>query len=276
MSIRVVGILTVRIDGHFPNCVTINVLVRVLYRAYLIFLLGTIITQSHNTYVRILSYFFAIATFKKMYNEIKLGGCVDINLTDSLKNLNPSLELLPCQASKSKRRAVSFVAPSENEIYEVPHIDEYSSALIESIWYNDADYQRIQNSCIKIIRKMNSDEPMEKMKKKYCSRGLENFLDARILARRTNRAKAREAVLDEQRKQWMNGIFDPARISNIYAQHSLGGKIEAIYTARRDELESTRVMRYEKKIDASTIENMHHATPLHITSTRNTNAPPQA
>jgi hypothetical protein len=197
-------------------------------------------SQSHNTVI--ILPIFARAIFKKMnamkYNEIKRGGCVDTNLTDSRKNLNPSLEVSPCQQVSKSKRTVSFAAPTiENEIYEIPHINDYSSALIESIWYNDADYQRIQNSCIKIIRKMNSDAPVEKVQK-YCSRGLERFTEAGALACRTNRAKAREAVLEEQELQWRDDVFEPAGIADIYVEHCLVSKIDAINTARRDELKS--------------------------------------
>jgi hypothetical protein len=176
---------------------------------------------------------------KKLKSGLKhLPG--QANLTDSLMKLKPGLKLvLRGQTTSKSRRTVSFEPPSENTIYEVPHINDYSSELISSIWYSDTDYRRIETSCAKIIRKMNSDEPMEKMKKKYCTRGLENFIDARIvLASRTNRKRAIYAVLDEQELQWRDNVLEPAEIADIYAEHCLDCKIDAITTARRDELES--------------------------------------
>jgi hypothetical protein len=195
------------------------------------------------------------------------------------------IKFLSCQASKC-RRAVSFAPPSEHEIYEVPHINDYSSELIGSIWYNEAEYAHIQTSCIKIIRKMVSDKSSdERRKKQYCSRGLEKFPSDRARARRAIRQSALEAVMDEQIKQWSNDVVDVARIADAYTQHCLDCKIEAVYTARRDELESNHVMRCKKKIVALTIQNsqkdkleVHHhsGTPLHTTLRRNSNATPQA
>jgi hypothetical protein len=190
--------------------------------------------------------------------QIKLGGRIRSNNTNlidsSLKNLqlNPGVNCQTTFKTTSKRRAVSFAPPSENEIYEVPHINDYSSQLIGSIWYNGAEYLHIETSCGKIVRKMNSDkckkllrstsdEKEAMSKKQYCARGLERFTDAGLIACRTNRVKAIDAVLDEQKKQWNNNnnaIVEPARIADIYAQHCIECKIDAIYTARRDELDS--------------------------------------
>jgi hypothetical protein len=202
--------------------------------------------------------------------------------------------LFPCQTTfkTTSKRAVSFAPQSENEIYAVPHIDDYSSELIGSIWYNVGEYLHIETSCIKIIRKMNSDKSQppstshEKgaptRKKQYCSRGLEKFSGDRALACRTVRESAINAVLEEQRNQWNNNaIVEPVRIADIYAQHCIECKIDAIYTARRDELDSNHhsVMRC-KKTDAYNMQSSqkrqaqraHHDIPLQ----RNSNAPPRA
>jgi hypothetical protein len=171
--------------------------------------------------------------------------------SDRMKKLNHG------QTISKSRRAVSFAPPSENEIYEVLHIDDYSSELIDSTWYNKTDYRLIQTSCAKIICKMNDDTTM---KNTYWSRGLENFTDDGALFRRTIRDRAMDAVMEEQTRQWENDVFEPVGIADIYAHHCIDCKFDAINTARRDEC--------EKEIeDASTILNnstkdihkVHHA-----------------
>jgi hypothetical protein len=216
----------------------------------------------------------------------KLGKRLSANLSDSLHKLKRNLKLLPPRKTTSKqRRTVSFAPPSENKIYEVPHINDYSSELIGAIWYSDVDYHRIEKSCAKIIRKMNSDKPIQKMKNKYCQRGLEKFTDVVAPARQIIRKRAIYAVLDEQEWQWRDDVFEPAGIADIYAEHCLVSKIDAINTARRDELESKRCTK--KKIDAATTAikksqkdklnvHVHDRTPLHSKLQRNSSAPPQA
>jgi hypothetical protein len=169
--------------------------------------------------------------------------------------------------NKRATTTVSFANGMNNEIYEIPHINDYSSEIIDSIWYNNADYQRMNISCSKIIIKLNesidstaaaaaaaaadSKEPTtttnEKRVKKYCSRGLEKFTDARVLTRRIIRHSAIGAVLDEQARQRMNTNDDvmilpvPTLaagdiIAEIYARHCLYCKYHAIVAAKRDEL----------------------------------------
>jgi hypothetical protein len=174
------------------------------------------------------------------YEKIKnVGRCVSTNLSDDSK-------------SKS-RRAVSWAPDDANEIYEIPHINDFSSEMIDSLWYNEADYQRIQTSCIKIIRKMvdsDSDKQIvERTTKRYCSRGLEHFTDAGALARRTIRRSAIDAVMDEQFRQFTKDVVEPACIADLYAQHCRACKYYAIITALRDELESMNVEGRKKKID---------------------------
>jgi hypothetical protein len=199
-----------------------------------------------------------------------------------------SVELLPRQTTPKSKRVVSFVArvvsfapPREmNDIYEVPHIRDYSSELIGSLWYNDMDYDRINTSCTKIIRKMSCEKPAieERMKKNYCPRGLENFTDAGALARRTIRDSAIGAVMDEQARQRKNDVFETDRIADIYAQRCLKCKIDAIITARRDELESTHAVRCKKKLDAfiknSQSDKLERGPSSYTPSPNKTNAPP--
>jgi hypothetical protein len=216
------------------------------------------------------------------YKNINNGRCC-------LSSSNTTILSDSSTVSKSaKSRAVSFAPPSANEVYDVPHINDYSSEIMDAIWYNEVDYERVQTSCAKIIRKMNSDKcrmpaaagagagasaiESSSMKKNYCPRGLERFTDAGVLACRTIRDNAIEAVLDEQLKQWKNEVLDPARIADIYAQRCLDCKIDAIITALRDELELMHVVvRSNKKIDDASIINsqkdnnrkvVHYAAPL--------------
>jgi hypothetical protein len=207
--------------------------------------------------------------------------------------------------NKRATTTVSFANGMNNEIYEIPHINDYSSEMIDSIWYNNADYQRISISCSKIIIKLNesidstaaaaaaadSKEPtttsIEKRVKKYCSRGLEKFTDARVLTRRTIQHNAIGAVLDEQARQRMNTNDDAMIlpvptlaavdiIAEIYARHCLHCKYHAIATAKRDELESS--VYCKAKIDASAILEVHDTSPpLRTTKLqRNTKASSQA
>jgi hypothetical protein len=210
--------------------------------------------------------------FSIKYKKIKLGS--------RLKKLKHVV--LSLQTTSKSRRTVSFVPPSENDICEVPHIDDYSSELIGSIWYSDADYRRIQTSCAKIIRKMNSDKPIKKMKNKYCPRGLEKYPDAVASSRQIIRKKSIDAVLDEQVLQARDNVFEPADIADIYAEHCLVSKIDAITAARTDELESNHVMRCTKKIDAK-IKNsqedkltVHYRAPLLTELKINKKTSPQA
>jgi hypothetical protein len=212
--------------------------------------------------------------------------CLRVSDDGSKKQLKSGSKHLPRQTTF--RWTVSFAPASENKIYEIPHIHDYSPAMISSIWYDDTEYDHIQISCTKIIEKMNSVKPTERIKKRYCSRGLEHFTKGRAETRRTIRLLAADAVLNEQFSQWEKGVLEPAAgIADIYIKHCLKSKIDAIITARRDELESTHVVHRKKKIDTC-IKNsqmdehelkVHDHAPLevhHTTPLANLNAPPQA
>jgi hypothetical protein len=78
--------------------------------------------------------------------------------------------------------------------------------------------------------------PSEGMTSK-CLRGLEGKTTLGLYRKREVKYNAREAVLDEQQKQWQKGIHDVDAIARVYVQVAEAAQITAYILGLRDERE---------------------------------------
>lgn len=71
-------------------------------------------------------------------------------------------------------------------------------------------------------------------------RGLEHKTPNGAHHRNNNRARARQAVLEEQRVQWEKGIKDPEYIAALYKTITHRSRVEANVMGIRDEMAARR------------------------------------
>ena len=112
----------------------------------------------------------------------------------------------------------------------VPRCEEED---LESIYYTDAEYDRMRDSDQEIIhqvfrnRKLNDDHH-------YCIRGLEGKTPQARISRKLARDDAIFAVLDEQWYQRQEKSSNPELISKIYQNYSVMAREAAQWMAKMD------------------------------------------
>jgi hypothetical protein len=92
---------------------------------------------------------------------------------------------------------------------------DYTPEEVEATWYSREECGRIRKQCRKEIKKMNVGEKPKDVK--YCSRGLEGHTKNGSACKMRDRALAIDAVLEVQKFQWKEGIFDEEdAIAEVY------------------------------------------------------------
>lgn len=103
----------------------------------------------------------------------------------------------------------------KNEIYSIPHIDDFDEDTIRAVWYEKAEYDTMKVGFVATIKKMMRGEPI-KENNESTIRGLEFRTRKGALRRQHNKLAAITAVLDEQDRQFNDGTFDEERLAEIY------------------------------------------------------------
>lgn len=112
---------------------------------------------------------------------------------------------------------------------------DYTPAEIEKCWYTAAEFDGIRHNMEKQIRKLNRGEKLRD--RKYCSRGLECYVDEAAELRQEYKDLARQAVLDEQYYQQEEGIVDEYTIAAAYLLVSKPCLKKAQKIGQRDAME---------------------------------------
>jgi hypothetical protein len=120
-----------------------------------------------------------------------------------------------------RQSSAVIIREESNEVYFIDHISELPDEEIDSVWWGPHEYDEIKAAYRKTLLLMESGEPLEP-EEEHSSRGLEFKTQFGALARRTNKNKASNAVMDEQDRQWQEGSADyhDEEISRIYLKHS--------------------------------------------------------
>ena len=99
------------------------------------------------------------------------------------------------------------------KIYDVPHLKSFTSEQISRLWYQDEDYDRIDEENDHILISMARKD--NQSCSSCCARGLEGLLPCRSRIRERTRQLLWDAVMDEQFHQWSIGIENREAIARV-------------------------------------------------------------
>lgn len=131
-----------------------------------------------------------------------------------------------------KRRARFSTKP--NEIFPIPHIRDLAKDEVRAIWYERTDYEAMKHSFIPIVRKMMKGEPIEE-NNEQSTRGLEYRTRKGAIRRQHNKLEAISAVLDEQDRQYNEGMLSDELLKDVYRSCSMHCQEEAYMLGLKDE-----------------------------------------
>lgn len=101
------------------------------------------------------------------------------------------------------------------------HVREVRSSLSlckgehRVLWWQDDEHAAIKENLQRLLARVNSKGVSKKNGRKYCTRGLERFLETKSDCE-ADRTEAEEAVFREQTHQRETGTFDEMRIAAVY------------------------------------------------------------
>ncbi|KAL3942836.1 MAG: hypothetical protein SGBAC_003035 [Bacillariaceae sp.] len=107
-----------------------------------------------------------------------------------------------------------------------------SDAEKENYWVRENDFHRIRQDCINVLHR--SRHPLRDGQTEF--RGLEHKTPMGAQHRSSNRARARQAVLDEQQYQSEKGVQDPEYMAALYKTITHRSRVEANVMGIRDEM----------------------------------------
>ena len=133
----------------------------------------------------------------------------------------------------SKTRKVT-INPSV-KVHEVLTIYDYTASEISATWYDEDEMGKITQRCFNILQKIESGSDKAS---KYCARGLETHTILGSSIKRTNRATANTAVIEEQQRQWNETEeTDVQAISDAYRCTTSSCQMWAQVVGNRDQQE---------------------------------------
>jgi len=109
------------------------------------------------------------------------------------------------------------------------------------LWWQDDEHASIKENLQRILARVDKYGVAKTNGRRYCVRGLENFLDPNDCE--LDRAEAEEAVLLEQDNQRESGTYDDMRIASVYFRFT------------RTSLQRARKKALEDAINADSIHN---------------------
>ena len=121
-------------------------------------------------------------------------------------------------------------------------LDRYTQDEVEASWYSQEEYSDIRKECTKQIYMLNCGKTLRD--KKYCSRGLEKFMEENAIAIADRRERAMDSVLmlqdffDEQQQLQQ----DSNVIARCYREITRSSQLLAIERASKDQLVANRFL----------------------------------
>jgi hypothetical protein len=138
----------------------------------------------------------------------------------------------PVTSLKSRRRLRFSL--ELNQFFPIVHIDDMDEADIHETWYEKRDYTAIKKSVIPIIQKFANGEKIAETNKQSL-RGLEYRTREGTLLRQNLRLAALTAVMNEQDRQWKEGVQDDERLAKVYRDLTSHCQEESRALALKDE-----------------------------------------
>jgi hypothetical protein len=108
---------------------------------------------------------------------------------------------------------------------EIPHLNDISDQQIEITWYTKQEYSDIKSERKLAVKRQSYGVVLElDTCEELCFRGLEKRTRAGCVLRKTNRLNGVEAVLHEQSRQRLLGLYSSEDVAQAY--------IDSVYRAR--------------------------------------------
>jgi hypothetical protein len=141
----------------------------------------------------------------------------------------------PSAVQKSRKSCKLRFDLESNKVFPIQHLDDMAETEIQSIWYEQREYEAIRNNILPILRKMRIGENPEESN--FTSvRGLEYRTREGALVRRRNKSAGVTAVLRQQAaRRRICAPVDPERISKVYRRVTVAGQARAHAFALADE-----------------------------------------
>lgn len=147
--------------------------------------------------------------------------------------------------NKGQKKAYKSLAFSaENEVFEIPHINDFTDDDIAATWYDAEDYAEIKADYQCVIFMMESGE---RISDEHTTRGLEYRTQQGAWDRYENKRDAYNAVLDEQDRHWKKDIDDPEAIRRVYVEQVAKCQRAAEARAAQDAEDARQIMKDGEK-----------------------------
>ena len=147
--------------------------------------------------------------------------------------------LLTNNSEETKR--VNF--RQRRSIYSTLSRDSYASEEMRATWLQAEEFEKIQDSCVRQIRRMEKGKDFDD--KKYCNRGLESHTRTGLISKSNTRRPSIHAVLElqERLKEKDEGdvtvtVGEAEEISRRYQQMTSSSQLWATRVGLRDQLEA--------------------------------------
>jgi hypothetical protein len=108
------------------------------------------------------------------------------------------------------------------------HLDDYTNAEIEACWFGELEISLLRKGIRQTINLIERNILLDN-DNRYCSRGLDTFTTKGAIQKNQIRAKARDAVLDQQdllRRQ-TGSMIDEQQIADIYRGNTQESRMAA-------------------------------------------------
>jgi len=126
------------------------------------------------------------------------------------------------------------------------HVREVRSSFdlckgeIRPLWWQEDEYSAIKENLQRLVRQVNRKGENKTNGRKYCTRGLERFVDP-TYNKDANRVAAERAVLYEQNRQREIGTFDELRIAAFYFGKTRASSKRAVNRGADDAIMALRI-----------------------------------
>ena len=164
----------------------------------------------------------------------------------------------------------------KTRVYLHLHLDDYTDAEFEASYLTDEDLTRIQLDAVQSIHQMRVNtanghhgivhvddadiEEDESLEEEHCSRGLESMASPTVAeAHRVTKAAVRDAVMDEQDRQFMAEVYHEDRIATTSISASADSVMEAILRGASDAVYVQRFVRTDAEDDTGIAQEEAHA-----------------
>ena len=138
----------------------------------------------------------------------------------------------------SGNRAITIRFAQEDEIFEIPHIKDFSPLQIEATWYRPEEFRAMRSQVQQVIAEhadSDCDVSSSTSSASEAMRGLEYRTPQGNMKRSWHKRQAYASVLEEQERQWLCARHDPERIAAAYMLVSTKCHGLALFQGLKDE-----------------------------------------